>query len=188
MALSAAITNLGKYNEGELAFTWLPLPATNEEWDAAFKVIGIGEKDAFGIPYEEWFVSDYDCDFDVSKVLGEYPDIDELNAAGDILLEFEDMDGADDLRAFVEEHGLNWESYGLEEVYASDDPLLDELVQSEAESGGFMRVLFFVAQCVDHANSDFFRLDGYGNLKPALDYDERLTGAFRDVLHDVLTK
>lgn len=188
MALSAAITNLGKYNEGVLDFVWLPLPAPDEEWRAAFEQIGIGAPDAFGIPYEEWFVSDYDSDYEVASVLGEYPDMEDLNEAGEVLLEFEDMDGAADLRAFAEERGLDWESYGLEDVYASDDPALDDLVKEEASSGGFMRVLFFVGQCVEYANSDWFRLDGYGNLMPALDYDERLAGAYRDVLHDVLSE
>ena len=29
--LRVALTNLGKYNEGELIFKWLDLPATEEE-------------------------------------------------------------------------------------------------------------------------------------------------------------
>jgi len=36
-------------------------PTTSEELQKVFERIGIGSKDDFGNPYEEWFISDYDC-------------------------------------------------------------------------------------------------------------------------------
>lgn len=57
----AFITNLGKYNEGELVGEWVKFPTTSEELQKVFERIGIGSKDEFGNPYEEWFISDYDC-------------------------------------------------------------------------------------------------------------------------------
>ena len=57
----AFITNLGKYNEGELVGEWVKFPTTSEELQKVFERIGIGSKDDFGNPYEEWFISDYDC-------------------------------------------------------------------------------------------------------------------------------
>lgn len=77
---AAFITNLGKYNEGELVGEWVKFPATAEELKEVFKRIGIGQKDDFGQPYEEWFITDYDCYVDgLYSKLGEYENLDELN-------------------------------------------------------------------------------------------------------------
>ena len=58
---AAFITNLGKYNEGSLVGEWVKFPTTAEELQKVFERIGIGSKDDFGQPYEEWFITDYDC-------------------------------------------------------------------------------------------------------------------------------
>ena len=50
---AAFITNLGKYNEGELVGEWVKFPTTAEELKEVFKHIGIGQKDDFGQPYAE---------------------------------------------------------------------------------------------------------------------------------------
>ena len=77
---AAFITNLGKYNEGELVGEWVKFPTTAEELKEVFKRIGIGQKDDFGQPYEEWFITDYDCYVDgLYDKLGEYENLDELN-------------------------------------------------------------------------------------------------------------
>ena len=77
---AAFITNLGKYNEGELVGEWVKFPTTAEEMKEVFKRIGIGQKDDFGQPYEEWFITDYDCYVDgLYDKLGEYENLDELN-------------------------------------------------------------------------------------------------------------
>ena len=36
------------------------VPTTSEDLQKVFERIGIGSKDDFGNPYEEWFISDYD--------------------------------------------------------------------------------------------------------------------------------
>ena len=46
---------------------------TEEEMQKAFERIGIGKQDEFGQPYEEWFITDYECPiYGVQKMLGEY--------------------------------------------------------------------------------------------------------------------
>ena len=84
---AAFITNLGKYNEGALVGEWVKFPTTAEEMKKVFDRIGIGQKDDFGQPYEEWFITDYDCpDEVIGKVLGEYESLSELNyLAGQIM-------------------------------------------------------------------------------------------------------
>ena len=44
---AAFVTNLGKYNEGELVGEWVKFPTTPEEMQAVFQRIGIGETDDF---------------------------------------------------------------------------------------------------------------------------------------------
>ena len=51
------LTNLGKYNEGQLIGEWVELPVSNEELQKVFERIGINEE------YEEYFITDYECDF-----------------------------------------------------------------------------------------------------------------------------
>jgi antirestriction protein len=65
------ITNLGKYNEGELIGRWLALPCTEDELEATLRSIGINER------YEEWFITDHDNDLGLN--VGEYDDINNLN-------------------------------------------------------------------------------------------------------------
>jgi len=73
--ISAFITNLGKYNEGELAGEWHDFPTTREAIFRTFEEIGID-----GVCYEEFFITDYDCEAKgLSEHLGEYAGVDELN-------------------------------------------------------------------------------------------------------------
>lgn len=90
---AAFITNLGKYNEGELVGEWVKFPTTAEELKEVFKRIGIGQKDDFGQPYEEWFITDYDCYVDgLYSKLGEYENLDELNYLASKLDEMDQSD------------------------------------------------------------------------------------------------
>lgn len=77
------MTNLGKYNEGQLAYARVTFPTDTETVQAALKKIGID-----GIRYEEVFISDYDGDMpQLHKRLGEYENIDELNYLACVLSE-----------------------------------------------------------------------------------------------------
>ena len=92
---AAFITNLGKYNEGELVGEWVKFPTTAEELKEVFKRIGIGQRDDFGNPYEEWFITDYDCYVDgLYDKLGEYENLDELNYLASKLDEMSDSEYA----------------------------------------------------------------------------------------------
>ena len=92
---AAFITNLGKYNEGELVGEWVKFPTTAKELEEVFKRIGIGQKDDFGQPYEEWFITDYGCYVDgLYSKLGEYESLDELNYLASKLDEMDQSDYA----------------------------------------------------------------------------------------------
>ena len=79
-SFEAFVTNLGKYNEGELVGEWVQFPTTEEEMKKVFERIGIGSTDEFGHVYEEWFITDYECPLHgVYDMLGEYESLDKLN-------------------------------------------------------------------------------------------------------------
>jgi len=84
------ITNLGKYNEGELIGEWIGLPIDDEYLDEVLERIGISdEPDENGVYYEEYFISDYDSDIDGLKI-GEYDSMDDLNDLAERLEQLED--------------------------------------------------------------------------------------------------
>jgi antirestriction protein len=98
--ISAFITNLGKYNEGELLGKWHDFPTTNEEIQKTFNEIGID-----GINYEEFFITDYNTDIKgICDYLSEYESIDELNYFATRL---EDMDD-NELEIFESAISLNY--------------------------------------------------------------------------------
>lgn len=65
------VTNLGKYNEGELIGEWLELPCDEDKIQQVFDRIGINEE------YEEYFITDYESTCGIK--LSEYENIIELN-------------------------------------------------------------------------------------------------------------
>ena len=86
------MTNLGKYNEGQLVYERVAFPTDTETVQAALKKIGID-----GIRYEEVFIADYDGDMpQLYEHLGEYESIDELNHLACLLSELD----KDELAAF----------------------------------------------------------------------------------------
>lgn len=70
MEIKGYITNLGKYNEGELIGKWIDFPISEEELKNVLKEIGINEK------YEEYFITDYENNI---FNFGEYTSIGEIN-------------------------------------------------------------------------------------------------------------
>lgn len=81
----AYITNLGKYNEGELVGKTLKFPTTPQEVQALLKDIGVD-----GIRYEEFFITSFDGDvLGLYDYLGEYENLDELNHLACLLSELD---------------------------------------------------------------------------------------------------
>lgn len=81
----AYITNLGKYNEGELVGKTLKFPTTPQEVQALLKDIGVD-----GIRYEEFFITSFDGDvLGLYDHLSEYENLDELNHLACLLSELD---------------------------------------------------------------------------------------------------
>ena len=100
------LTNLGKYNEGELVGKWVDLPTTNG-FEEHLEEIGINEE------YEEWFITDYETDIAGLKI-GEYDNIEELDELAETL---ENMDEYE--REIVE--AMMSEGYSLEDALDGKD-------------------------------------------------------------------
>jgi antirestriction protein len=83
--IEAYVTNLGKYNEGELCGEYLKLPAAQGDVQVLFSRIGVD-----GVLYEEIFITDYETDIAGLHRLGEYERIDELNYLASLLSEMDE--------------------------------------------------------------------------------------------------
>ena len=84
----AYITNLGKYNEGEVVGETLKFPTTTEEVQALLKRIGVD-----GVRYEEFFITSFDGDvLGLYDYLTEYENLDELNHLACLLSELDQSD------------------------------------------------------------------------------------------------
>ena len=99
------ITNLGKYNEGILAYKLISFPISEEELNEALATIGCKYTDENGVAhnlsYEEFFFSDWECE--IPFEFGEYPSISEVNDIAErveALTEYEQ----DVLKVILEEH------------------------------------------------------------------------------------
>ena len=111
--MKIALTNLGKYNQGVLDFVWLTLPATDKEIAAAFDKIEVSHDDThyysdgcghiatndyYG-EYEEYFITDYECDF---YNIGEYENLETLNEIAETIDGLTD-DEAEIVKALMED-------------------------------------------------------------------------------------
>lgn len=86
LEMKGFITNLGKYNEGELVGKWINFPIDEDDFQDELESIGVKEDTM----YEEWFITDYDCSlFDMYDAFGEYPNIDDINEVAEALEDHE---------------------------------------------------------------------------------------------------
>lgn len=176
--IKIALTNLGKYNEGELVYKWVELPATDEELTAAFEEIGINEQ------YEEFFISDYEAPLGIQ--VGEYENIEKLNELAEALEGIEIPEkkhgryDAGDVVNFAMEL-CNENIVPNADEYVQDiisDDLINEMVRHHGEQGEWERVKFFLADA--DINEEHHWLNGYGNV-------ERLTNdRLESVMHDLM--
>lgn len=87
LEMKAFITNLGKYNEGELVGKYISFPIDEDDFTKELESIGVKENTM----YEEWFITDYDCtSFDMYAAFGEYPSIEDINEAYEVFEDHEE--------------------------------------------------------------------------------------------------
>lgn len=97
--ISAYVTNLGKYTEGELVGKWLDFPTTQTKINTVLKEIGID-----GTRYEEIFITDYESNIcGLTECFGEYESLFALNYLAEKIQE---------LKGSVLERYIDYEAYG----------------------------------------------------------------------------
>jgi antirestriction protein len=91
MEIKGYITNLGKYNEGDLVGKWVTFPIDEDELNEVLHEIGCCYYDEEGeyinTGYEEYFFTDWDGSY---TDLGEYVNIETVNELAEKLQTWED--------------------------------------------------------------------------------------------------
>lgn len=160
------LTNLGKYNEGELVGEWVELPAAQEELEKVFERIGINEE------YEEYFITDYECDL---YEVGEYENVDKLNDIAERIKEL-DEEGSKVVKALIQEldytldEAIDKVNSGDYMIYNACENMTDVAYQVVEECGYLENVPDNVARYFDYES--FGRELGIGGNYIFLDGSE----------------
>lgn len=83
LELKAWIGNLGAYNAGHLLGEWVTFPIDEDESVELLKRIGVANEK--GEIYRDYFIADYDCEFDAGELIGDCPSINCLNEIAEFL-------------------------------------------------------------------------------------------------------
>lgn len=183
--IKVALTNLGKYNEGELDFVWLRLPATDEEIANAFEAIEVADD----TQYEEYFISDYEAPIGIN--IDQHTDLEAVNEMA------EKLEGIDELEEILsgtfdpktvltfarqaEQAGLIEDAnYHVGDIIS--DERMGEMVRSIAEESGWHSVANFLAS-VKRTNDEYYLLDGYENAEN-LEYSD-LESIVEDIVREI---
>jgi len=125
------ITNLAKYNAGELVGEWFTL---SEGEEALSKVL----KKVLGSD-EEYFITDYEADFEIS----EYDNLNELVEFGTLFDELNEMEQTV-VSYYLDHYGLD-RSEVLEKM--QNDSLMDDCIIYEADNE--RELGYAIAECMD---------------------------------------
>ena len=157
--LKVFLSDLGKYNEGELTGDWYALDTYEgrEDFSSALKEI---QTEGSG----EYFISDYDSEY---LVVSEHPDIDTLLEVGEI---FENnfstlVDTFSVVSSMVAEVSENNDELAHLE-YLPMECLNENLVNFEP-----MEILNKMHFGEFNPTHDFFKFDGYMNLESISDWE-----------------
>ena len=152
------LTNLGKYNEGELLGEWVELPVSQEELTKVFDRIQICHdkvdySDECGNPYEEYFITDYETDIEGVEV-GEYSNLNELNEIAEQLDELEE-DAQEAIQAMLLDghtfnEALEKASNGDYIIYYDCDDMIDVAIEIVKECRYLNGVSETVARYFDY--------------------------------------
>lgn len=157
MKIKVFVSNLAKYNAGELNGQWTTLPVDDVNKDILDK-IDLGGNSKHGY-HDEWFISDYEAPFKIS----EYDDLYQLNELAQSLLE-NNIDTLEDAYNYLDDR----EAVGCEEVYPFDDDFFDMVFESHQDAA---RAVFFgdIKNWLD----DYIYLNAYGNCESMNEYEYR---------------
>ena len=146
MKINVFVSNLAKYNDGELTGQWTTLPVDDVNKDILEPIDAVGK---------EWFISDYEAPFKID----EYDNLYALNELAEAL---EDYDTIEDVYNALDDR----EATGCEDVYEFDDDFFDTMFESKQEVA---RAVFFGD--IHNWLDPYIFLNGCGNCESMTEYD-----------------
>lgn len=146
MKINVFVSNLAKYNDGELTGQWTTLPVEDVNKDILEPIDAVGK---------EWFISDYEAPFKI----GEYDNLYALNELAEAL---EDYDTIEDVYNALDDR----EATGCEDVYDFDDEFFDTMFLSKQEVA---RAVFFGD--IHNWLDPYIFLNRCGNCESMTEYD-----------------
>lgn len=146
MEIKVFVSNLAKYNDGELTGQWTTLPVEDVNKDILEPIDAVGK---------EWFISDYEAPFKI----GEYDNLYALNELAEAL---EDYDTIEDVYNALDDR----EATGCEDVYDFDDEFFDTMFLSKQEVA---RAVFFGD--IHNWLDPYIFINGCGNCESMTEYD-----------------
>ena len=153
MEIKVFVSNLAKYNDGELTGQWTTLPVDDVNKDILDK-LDLGGDSKHGY-HDEWFISDYEAPFKI----GEYDNLYALNELAEAL---EDYDSIEDVYNALDDR----EATGCEDVYDFDDEFFDTMFASKQEVA---RAVFFGD--IHNWLDPYIFINGCGNCESMTEYD-----------------
>ena len=146
MKINVFVSNLAKYNDGELTGQWTTLPVEDVNKDILEPIDAVGK---------EWFISDYEAPFKI----GEYDNLYALNELAEAL---EDYDTIEDVYNALDDR----EATGCEDVYEFADDFFDTMFSSKQEVA---RAVFFGD--IHNWLDPYIFLNRCGNCESMTEYD-----------------
>lgn len=160
MNIKVFVSNLAKYNDGQLNGQWTTLPVDNVNTDILDKLeLGGNSKDGYR---DEWFISDYEAPFEI----GEHDNLYKLNELAESL---NDYDSIEDVYWEIEDK----EAAACEEVWDFDDDFFDTFFENRLEVA---RAVFFGN--IQNWQDPYIYLNVYGNCETMNNYQ------FHEMLDD----
>ena len=143
------ITNLGRYNEGELLGEWITFPIEEEELEEVLQRIGVSDKpNEDGDYYEEYFFTDweYECtlaeECHVQLGLKEYMNVETVN---NLVEKLEDVD--ERILGAIQECTYPWDLDACLNIYKENKYIyygtkntLDDIAHFEADEWMHMNI------------------------------------------------
>ena len=146
MKINVFVSNLAKYNDGELTGQWTTLPVDDVNKDILEPIDAVGK---------EWFISDYEAPFKID----EYDNLYALNELAEAL---EDYDSIEDVYNALDDREVT----GCEDVYDFDDDFFDTMFLSKQEVA---RAVFFGD--IHNWLDPYIFLNRCGNCESMTEYD-----------------
>ena len=152
MIIKVFVSNLAKYNDGELTGQWTTLPVDDVNKDILDKLeLGGNSHDGYN---HDWFISDYEAPFKIN----EYDNLYDLNELAEAL---ESYDTIEDIYNTIDDK----EAIYLPELYDDLDELIGALGVDPVEAA---RATFFGK--IQNWNDDYFYINEVGNFESMNEY------------------